>query len=69
MLTHLFMSAKAFLGSLGVTDEEGQGLIEYALIVLLISIAVIAVLGLLSGQIQGVFQSIGNTLESAQPTD
>ncbi len=40
--------------------EEGQGLIEYALIVLLIAIVVIVVLGLVGGQINTVF---GNILE------
>ena len=62
MLSHLFMSAKVFLSSLGVTEEEGQGLIEYALIVLLIAIVVITVLGTLGGQIQTVFQNISDTL-------
>ena len=43
-------------------QEEGQGLIEYALIVLLIAIGVIVVLGLLGGQVQTVFQSITDAL-------
>lgn len=47
-------------------QEEGQGLIEYALIVLLIAIGVIVVLGLLGGQVQAVFQSITNALAPAQ---
>ena len=43
-------------------QEEGQGLIEYALIVLLIAIGVIVVLGLLGGQVQAVFQNITDAL-------
>jgi pilus assembly protein Flp/PilA len=62
MLTHLFTQAKLLLCSVGVSEEEGQGLIEYALIVLLIAIAVIAVLGLLGGQVQEVFQNITDNL-------
>lgn len=38
--------------------EEGQGLIEYALIVLLISIAVIVVLELIGIQLDAVFDQI-----------
>jgi len=36
-------------------DEEGQGLVEYALIIVLVSIALIAALGLLAGGINKAF--------------
>jgi pilus assembly protein Flp/PilA len=42
--------------------EEGQTLVEYALILVLISIASIAALGLLSGKINGVLTTITDTL-------
>jgi pilus assembly protein Flp/PilA len=42
--------------------EEGQGLVEYALILVLIAVVVIAVLTLLGGQVQGVFQAIADQL-------
>ncbi len=42
--------------------EEGQGLVEYALILVLISVVVIAMLTLLGGQVQAVFQSIADQL-------
>lgn len=45
--------------------EEGQGLVEYALIIVLVSIACIAALGTLSGGIQSVFGSIAGTLGGA----
>jgi pilus assembly protein Flp/PilA len=35
--------------------EEGQGLVEYALIIVLVSVALIAALGLLAGGISGAF--------------
>ena len=38
--------------------EEGQGLVEYALILVLIAIVVIAILTLLGGQISTVFSNI-----------
>jgi len=36
-------------------EEEGQGLVEYALIIVLVSVALIAALGLLAGGISGAF--------------
>jgi len=42
--------------------EEGQGLVEYALILVLIAIVVIAVLALVGEQVQNVFQQIVDAL-------
>jgi pilus assembly protein Flp/PilA len=44
-------------------DESGQGLVEYALIIALVAIAVIAALALLGGRIGNIFDRIGNTLD------
>jgi len=38
--------------------EEGQGLVEYALILVLIAIVVIVVLGMLGDQISQIFEDI-----------
>jgi len=43
-------------------EREGQGLVEYALIIVLVSIAVIAVLTLLGGQVGNVFSRISTSL-------
>lgn len=43
-------------------NEEGQGLVEYALIIAIIAIAVIVAMMFLRGQIQNVFSNIGNNL-------
>ncbi len=43
--------------------EEGQGLVEYALILVLISIVVIVVLTLLGTLISGVFSQVASTLQ------
>ena len=48
--------------------EKGQGLVEYALILVLVAIAVIVALSLLGGQVRDVFDNIRDTLEDAQPT-
>ena len=45
--------------------REGQGMVEYALIIVLVSIAAIVALGLLGGQIKNVFQTITNTLSGS----
>ncbi len=42
--------------------EEGQGLVEYALILVLVAIVVIVVLGLLGEQVSTVFSNITNAL-------
>jgi pilus assembly protein Flp/PilA len=42
--------------------EEGQGLVEYALIIVLVSVAAIGTLTLLAGGINGVFTTITGTL-------
>ena len=49
-------------------EEKGQTLIEYALIVLLISIVVIVILGALGGDINAVFTTIQNTFSGASST-
>ncbi len=45
-----------------VRDEDGQGLVEYALIIAVIAIAVILAMVFLRGQIENIFSNIGNNL-------
>lgn len=47
-----------------VFDEEGQGLVEYALIISLISIAVVTIMITLGSKIGSVFTSITNKLST-----
>jgi pilus assembly protein Flp/PilA len=42
--------------------EEGQGLVEYALILVLIAIVVIGILSLLGKQVSTVFSKVSNGL-------
>ena len=44
--------------------EEGQGLVEYALILVLVAVVVIAILTLLGPQVANVFSKITNGLET-----
>jgi pilus assembly protein Flp/PilA len=45
-----------------IREDEGQGLVEYALIIAVIAIAVIVAMVFLRGQIQNIFSNIGNNL-------
>ena len=51
------MDLKLFL-----REDDGQGLVEYALIIAVIAIAVIVAMVFLRGQIQNIFSNIGNNL-------
>jgi pilus assembly protein Flp/PilA len=44
-------------------EQVGQGLVEYALILVLVAIVVIGVLGVMGGQINAAFQDVVNTLQ------
>ena len=46
-------------------DERGQGLVEYALILLLVAIAVIGLLTTLGGNVGNVFSDVSSTLTSS----
>lgn len=48
-----------------VTDEEGQGMVEYALILALISIAAIAVILQIGPKIEKVFTNVNDALPEA----
>ena len=45
-----------------IRDEDGQGLVEYALIIAVIAIAVIVAMIFLCDQISNIFSNIGNNL-------
>ncbi len=45
-----------------VVDDEGQGLVEYALIIAVIAIAVIFVIIYMRDQITNIFSTVGNNL-------
>jgi pilus assembly protein Flp/PilA len=65
MLLNIVMQAKQWLSLATGKEQEGQGLIEYALIILFIAIAVIAVLGLVGEEIVEVFENIIDELGGA----
>lgn len=48
--------------------EEGQGMVEYGLVVGLVALAVVGAVILLGGQLETLFDSITGALEDATPT-
>lgn len=50
------------------TDEEGQGLVEYGLIIALVAILLVGGLLALTGALDGIFESISGTLEEPEAT-
>ena len=46
-------------------NEEGQDLLEYALLVALIALIAIGAVGAAGGAVQGIFQAIANALGGA----
>jgi pilus assembly protein Flp/PilA len=61
--TYFSFSSSGDIIMLFVPQEEGQGLVEYALILVLVAIVVIAILTLLGPQIGNVFSGIINGLK------
>ena len=57
--------ARAYLAWESRKDEEGQTLVEYALIIALVSVVLIGSLKLLATAISGVFADIDSALNGA----
>ncbi|MEZ4862568.1 MAG: Flp family type IVb pilin [Caldilineaceae bacterium] len=62
-MTKLMVTLKAYIA--GLVEEDGQGLAEYALIIVLVSIAVVAALQLMTTELNNVFSSIATSLQGA----
>ena len=56
------MRWEAFLVKTWVHTDDGQGLVEYALIIAVIAIAIIVAMIFLRDQISNIFSNIGNNL-------
>ena len=56
------LKRKVVIQMLFLPREEGQGLVEYALILVLVAIVVIVVLALLGPAIGNIFSNIVNSL-------
>ena len=54
--------AEALYGLYAGETHEGQGLVEYALIIAFIAVLVIVAMVFLKNQIAGLFSTVGNSL-------
>lgn len=46
-------------------DENGQGMVEYGLIIALVAVVVIAALALLGPKIKGIFDNVNSEIDGA----
>jgi pilus assembly protein Flp/PilA len=58
----LFLRATEFMAPRARDDQDGQGMVEYALILVLIAIVVIVILQIVGKQVNNVFSNISNGL-------
>ena len=63
MIFHLIFWGKYALARLGVSSEDGQGLTEYAIIILLVALVVIGALTLFGQELNDTFQSVVGNFE------
>ena len=61
----LMLKARAKMATATLTRQEGQGMVEYALIIVLVAIGVIVAITALRTQLQTVFNTIVNNLSTA----
>lgn len=47
-----------------IRNEEGQGMVEYGLILALVAVVVIAALTLVGNKISGIFTSVSDNLDA-----
>ena len=45
-------------------DENGQGMVEYGLIIALVAVVVIAALALLGPKIKGIFETVNSEIDA-----
>ena len=55
--------AEALYGLFAAEETEGQGLVEYALIIAFIAVVVIVAMVFLQGRISTLFSKVGNSLQ------
>ncbi len=54
-MVQIYATVVSYVASLKEANEEGQGMVEYALIIALVGVLLVAALGLLRGGIESTF--------------
>ena len=62
MLSTLYLRAREFATRMRDKAQDGQGMVEYALILVLIAIVVIVIIQVVGKQVNNVFSNISNGL-------
>ena len=62
MLSTLYVRAREFATRMRDKAQDGQGMVEYALILVLIAIVVIVIIQVVGKQVNNVFSNISNGL-------
>ena len=62
MLSNLYFRFQELMARKREDAEEGQGMVEYALILVLIAIVVIVILTVVGNQVKNVFSNISSSL-------
>ncbi len=62
METVKLIPTRMYLALTACASEEGQAMVEYALILALVSVAAVAILQLLGGSVSSIFNEINNDL-------
>ena len=68
MLNQMIVWVKYGLRRMGMSEEEGQGIIEYALLLVFISIVVIVILTQFSAPLQAIYQNVLDALKGTTAT-
>ncbi len=68
MFAYLTLLSDLYLQRLGISNEKGQGLVEYALIILLIALVVIAAVTFFGQQLDSLFQFFAETIAGLIPS-
>jgi pilus assembly protein Flp/PilA len=61
-VVQLYAAVVSYFAALKDTREEGQGMVEYALIIALVAVALIGALEALTGGISGTFSTVTGKL-------
>jgi len=61
-MLHMYLRATSYLRDRFEREDEGQALVEYALILSLIAVAAIVILKTMGNQVANIFTSISNNL-------
>ena len=64
MLSTLYLRVREFAARQRDKAQEGQGMVEYALILVLIAIVVIVIIQVVGKQVNNVFSNISNGLST-----